>query len=67
MSPFRGALAQSVEQLAFNQLVDGSSPSRPTIFPRREILCNFLCVPIQDLRKLPGIDLMALLSRICKG
>lgn len=25
-----GPLAQSVEQLAFNQLVDGSIPSRPT-------------------------------------
>ena len=26
-----GSLAQSVEQLAFNQLVEGSNPSRPTI------------------------------------
>jgi hypothetical protein len=26
-----GSLAQLVEQLAFNQLVDGSNPSRPTI------------------------------------
>ncbi len=26
-----GPLAQSVEHLAFNQLVDGSIPSRPTI------------------------------------
>ncbi len=25
-----GSLAQSVEQLAFNQLVEGSNPSRPT-------------------------------------
>ena len=28
--PSRGALAQSVEQLTFNQLVEGSNPSRPT-------------------------------------
>ena len=28
-----GPLAQLVEQLAFNQLVGGSSPPRPTIFP----------------------------------
>lgn len=26
-----GSLAQSVEQFAFNELVDGSNPSRPTI------------------------------------
>ncbi len=26
-----GPLAQLVEQLAFNQLVDGSNPSRPTM------------------------------------
>ncbi len=26
-----GSLAQSVEQLAFNQLVTGSNPVRPTI------------------------------------
>jgi hypothetical protein len=26
-----GSLAQLVEQLAFNQLVEGSNPSRPTI------------------------------------
>ena len=30
---FRGPLAQLVEQLAFNQLVAGSSPARPTISP----------------------------------
>jgi len=31
MCAFRqGSLAQLVEQLAFNQLVDGSNPSRPT-------------------------------------
>ena len=28
---FSGSLAQLVEQLAFNQLVEGSNPSRPTI------------------------------------
>ena len=27
-----GPLAQSVEQLAFNQLVAGSNPARPTIY-----------------------------------
>ena len=27
----KGSLAQSVEQLAFNQLVVGSNPTRPTI------------------------------------
>ncbi len=27
-----GSLAQLVEQLAFNQLVEGSNPSRPTTF-----------------------------------
>ena len=31
MRLFRGSLAQSVEQLAFNQLVAGSNPARPTI------------------------------------
>jgi hypothetical protein len=29
-----GSLAQLVEQLAFNQLVAGSNPARPTIFSR---------------------------------
>ena len=29
-----GSLAQSVEQLAFNQLVAGSNPARPTTIPR---------------------------------
>ncbi len=29
-----GSLAQSVEQLAFNQLVVGSNPTRPTIWLR---------------------------------
>ena len=32
-----GALAQSVEQLTFNQLVTGSNPVRPTIIP-----CEFM-------------------------
>ena len=31
MAPTNGSLAQSVEQLAFNQLVAGSNPARPTI------------------------------------
>ena len=35
MCAFReGSLAQSVEQLAFNQLVVGSNPTRPTTFSR---------------------------------
>ena len=34
MAPTNGSLAQSVEQLAFNQLVVGSNPTRPTIFTR---------------------------------
>ena len=29
----RGPLAQLVEQVALNYLVEGSSPSRPTTFP----------------------------------
>ena len=29
----KGPLAQLVEQLAFNQLVEGSNPSRPTTSP----------------------------------
>ena len=31
ISRLLGPLAQLVEQLAFNQLVEGSNPSRPTI------------------------------------
>ena len=31
----RGSLAQLVEQLAFNQLVAGSNPARPTNFSRK--------------------------------
>jgi hypothetical protein len=40
MSAFLGALAQSVEQLAFNQLVVRSSRTRPTIFFFS--LCSFV-------------------------
>ncbi len=32
MRGLHGPLAQLVEQLAFNQLVEGSNPSRPTIY-----------------------------------
>ena len=32
MRLIQGPLAQLVEQLAFNQLVAGSNPARPTIF-----------------------------------
>ncbi len=35
MCAFFGPLAQSVEQLTFNQLVEGSNPSRPTIHIKR--------------------------------
>jgi acetylornithine deacetylase/succinyl-diaminopimelate desuccinylase-like protein len=45
MSAFRGALAQSVEQLAFNQLVVRSSRTRPTIF---------FCKTIRVFLKAPG-------------
>ena len=39
MSPFfHGSLAQSVEQLAFNQLVVRSSRTRPTIFKNTVML-----------------------------
>ena len=34
-----GSLAQLVEQLAFNQLVAGSNPARPTISKSQHILC----------------------------
>jgi hypothetical protein len=32
-----GSLAQSVEQLAFNQLVAGSNPARPTTSTKRAL------------------------------
>src|SRR5690606_19187133 len=35
-----GSLAQLVEQLAFNQLVVGSNPTRPTIFASQEARKN---------------------------
>jgi hypothetical protein len=35
--PRFGSLAQSVEQLAFNQLVAGSNPARPTIIRRSRL------------------------------
>ncbi len=38
-----GLLAQLVEQLTFNQLVEGSNPSQPTIFKTSQ--CEvFLCL-----------------------
>ena len=40
-----GSLAQSVEQLAFNQLVVGSNPTRPTTFPCISLLSNILYTP----------------------
>lgn len=45
-----GTLAQSVEQLAFNQLVDGSNPSRPTISQTRRgfVQAGFLLPGLQQ-------------------
>ncbi len=37
-----GSLAQSVEQLAFNQLVEGSNPSRPTINSYSNLLSDII-------------------------
>ncbi len=34
-APLPGSLAQLVEQLAFNQLVAGSNPARPTTLNRK--------------------------------
>ena len=34
-APLPRAVSSAVEQLAFNQLVDGSNPSRPTTINRR--------------------------------
>ena len=55
----RGPLAQSVEQLAFNQLVEGSNPSRPTISKLR--LSNpiaagkaCMCSCLAGIRAIPG-------------
>ncbi len=45
MSPFRGALAQSVEQLAFNQLVVRSSRTRPTIILHGKSSLFLSCQP----------------------
>ena len=42
MAATNGSLAQSVEQLAFNQLVVGSNPTRPTIFIRNPPQGGFL-------------------------
>ncbi|CDG20812.1 protein of unknown function [Xenorhabdus poinarii G6] len=36
-----GSLAQSVEQLTFNQLVAGSNPARPTIQISKSALSNW--------------------------
>ncbi len=33
----RGALAQLVEHLTFNQVVAGSNPARPTIYPAQHV------------------------------
>jgi aldehyde:ferredoxin oxidoreductase len=48
-----GSLAQSVEQLAFNQLVIGSNPIRPTIFKNARLCGLFLC-PINCPQQFDG-------------
>jgi hypothetical protein len=45
---FPGPLAQLVEQLTLNQLVEGSNPSRPTKQSKTPVACDrrfALCVP----------------------
>jgi hypothetical protein len=43
-----GPLAQSVEQLAFNQLVAGSNPARPTIFDKFPVIAQVFLTPMSD-------------------
>src|SRR5690554_618235 len=43
-APLPGSLAQLVEQLAFNQLVAGSNPARPTIFQKDHTVVLFYCL-----------------------
>lgn len=62
MSPFRGALAQLVEHRAFNLMVDGSNPSRPTIFLSRINLLKFEW--LQPLTH-PQADLAYRCMRLC--
>ena len=40
LSGFYGPLAQLVEQLTLNQLVVGSIPTRPTIYPIKITICT---------------------------
>ena len=42
---FRGPIAQSVEQLAFNQWVAGSSPARLTIFSNQTLQMRLAAKP----------------------
>ena len=49
---FRGPLAQSVEQLAFNQLVDSSNLSRPTTSTPALL---FVHTPLVKYRRFPGV------------
>ena len=49
LTSYDGSLAQSVEQLAFNQLVIGSNPIRPTII-----------IPLMANLKLSGLGSLGL-------
>jgi hypothetical protein len=44
-----GSLAQSVEQLAFNQLVAGSNPARPTTSSGGYAKCGSLAQSVEQL------------------
>ena len=48
MRLLQGPLAQLVEQLAFNQLVAGSNPARPTIQTKKASHRDafFVCMPV---------------------
>ena len=48
--PFKGALAQLVEHLTFNQVVERSNRSRPTIFSFRSLI-----ITVNSTTWLPGL------------
>ncbi len=56
-----GSLAQLVEQLAFNQLVAGSNPARPTIFfPKSSSARRCLDQSVQLLTQFAHLEHLAL-------
>jgi hypothetical protein len=57
-APRSGSLAQLVEQLAFNQLVDGSNPSRPTIIQDLLQSRSFFCLFFTSDSSLPASSLV---------